>query len=158
MRAKADIDTASVAIVFSTGWVWGPAGLSNPGSVRFDEVEIRRIDVIHGDTGRALVPKVGTGIIWGLAFMRSECEGYAFFRPGFLPVYSKSDKFSESFSWSPLAGGAARVQLEPIASATTQPSKYQDFDTVLGQKQFWNDIRSRYVAGRDRHAIELICQ
>src|SRR4051794_15628904 len=97
--------------------------------------------------------------MWGLAFLRLENDGYAFFRPGFLPVFSIPGGDSSNFGWSGSSfAGPANVRLEPLAAATTQPSKGQDFERILQQEPFWDVMKSRYAQGRDHAAIELVCE
>jgi hypothetical protein len=152
-------DTVAVSMVFSTGWVWALIALPHPESVHYDQVSIERVDRVDPNRATLHVPRTGSGIIWGLAFLRSDNDGYAFFRPGYLPVFSTPDAWSANFKWagSPIEG-VAHVKLDPIAAATTQPSKSKDLEHLLARSNFWREMKARYATDRDTAAVRQICR
>src|SRR2546423_15683143 len=113
-----------VALVFSSGWVWPPWAMTHKWAARQDKVRIERVEVVDAGAPSLYVPRIGTTIIWGLAFVRSENDAYAAFSPGFEPVYSTpDDPTAGDLRWeSSSVAGSAILQFRQLGTNRTAPS------------------------------------
>jgi hypothetical protein len=146
----------AVSMTCSTGWNSAFAMLAEHPEqhVHHDQVTVDRIAAIDPQNPRVWLPPTRSGILWGLAFLKSDDPTLAIFSPGRPPAY---------VDYRHETSGAIRLDLYVKHNVQWRDdagdeANEEAFAQLLDMAPLWNQLRARTREPQAREPIDVLAR